>query len=75
VNSAGTRIPGATVTVTGGPGSNIALTGTSDSNGNAVFSVPSNTAPGYTATATSGTLTGSASGAVTSTTTRIVTVK
>jgi len=74
-NSVGNRVVGATVNVTGGPGSNIALTGTSDTNGNVVFSVPSNSSPGYTATATSGALTGSASGAVTATTTKNVTVK
>jgi prepilin-type N-terminal cleavage/methylation domain-containing protein len=74
-NAVGNRVTGATVTVSGGPGSNIALTGTSDSSGNAVFSVPSNSVPGYTATATSGALTGSASGAVTGTTTRNVTVR
>lgn len=75
LNSSGARVAGATVTVTGGPGSNVALTGTSDSSGNAVFSVPSNSSPGYTTTATSGTLTGTASGAVTATTTRSVTVR
>jgi hypothetical protein len=75
VNAAGNRVPGAAVSVSGGPGSNVLLSGTSDANGNAVFSVPSNSAPGYTAGATSGTLTGSAAGAVTASTTRVVTVK
>jgi prepilin-type N-terminal cleavage/methylation domain-containing protein len=74
-NSVGNRVSGATVTVTGGPGSNISLTATSNSSGDAVFSVPSNSTPGYVATATSGTLTGNASGAVTGTTTRNVTVR
>jgi hypothetical protein len=75
VNAAGNRVPGATVTVSGGPGSNVLLSGTSDVNGNAVFSVPSNSTPGYTASATSGALTGNAAGAVTASTTRVVTVK
>jgi len=75
VNSSGTKVVGASVTVSGGPGSNILLTGTTDSNGNAAFSVPSNSSPGYTTAATSGALTGTASGAVTATTTRNVTVK
>ena len=75
VNTSGVKVSGATVTVSGGPGSNILLTGTSDASGNAVFSVPSNSSPGYTTAATSGALTGTASGAVTATTTRNVTVK
>jgi type II secretory pathway pseudopilin PulG len=75
-NLVGNRVVGATVNVTGGPGSNIALTGTSDTSGNVTFSVPSNAAPGYAVAATSGTLSGSsASAAVTGTTTRNVTVK
>jgi prepilin-type N-terminal cleavage/methylation domain-containing protein len=73
--SSGVKVVGAAVTVSGGPGSNILLSGTSDANGNAVFSVPSNSSPGYTTTATSGALTGTAAGAVTATTTRNVTVK
>jgi type II secretory pathway pseudopilin PulG len=75
VNASNVKVPGATVTVSGGPGSNILLTGTTDANGNAVFSVPSNASPGYTTAATSGALTGTASGAVTATTTRNVTVR
>jgi hypothetical protein len=75
VNTSGNRVTGAAVSVSGGPGSNVLLTGTSDSSGDAVFSVPSNSSPGYTASATSGTLTGSTPGAVTSTTTRTVTVR
>jgi hypothetical protein len=75
VNAAGTRIVGATVTVSGGPGSNILLAGTTDANGNAVFSVPTNSAPGYTTLATSGALTGTATGAITAPTTRTVTVR
>jgi type II secretory pathway pseudopilin PulG len=75
-NSVGNRVVGATVSVTGGPSSNIELTGTSDSSGNVVFSVPSNSVPGYAVTATSGTLSGtSPSAAVTGTSTRNVTVK
>jgi prepilin-type N-terminal cleavage/methylation domain-containing protein len=75
VNAAGQRVSGAAVTVSGGPGSNVLLSGTSDTSGNAVFSVPSNASPGYTAAATSGALTGSAAGGVTSNTTRTVTVR
>lgn len=75
VNSLGVVQPNAAVTVSGGPGSNILLTGTTDSNGLATFNVPSNSAPGYTASATAGSLTGSAAGAVTANTTRTVTVK
>jgi prepilin-type N-terminal cleavage/methylation domain-containing protein len=74
-NAAGNRVTGAAVTLSGGPGSNILLNGTSDSSGNAVFSVPSNASPGYTATATSGALTGSTPGAATSSGTRTVTVR
>jgi hypothetical protein len=75
VNAAGTRVPGATVTVTGGPGSNVLLTATADGTGTAVFNVPTNSSPGYTTSATSGALTGSAAGAVTAPTTRTVTVR
>jgi prepilin-type N-terminal cleavage/methylation domain-containing protein len=66
---------GATVNVSGGPGSNILLTGTTNSGGDAVFTVPANSSPGYSVTATNGTLSGSsASAGVTATTTRTVTV-
>jgi hypothetical protein len=75
VNAAGNRVAGANVTVSGGPGSGVLLSGTTNSSGDAVFSVPSNSTPGYTWTATSGALTGTASGAVTSTVTRTVTVR
>jgi hypothetical protein len=75
VNAAGAAVAGAAVTVSGGPGSNITLAGTTDASGNAVFSVPSNSSPGYTTAATSGALTGTATGAVTGTTTRTVTVR
>ena len=75
VNAAGTRVVGATVTVSGGPGSNVLLTGTTDANGNALFAVPSNTTPGYTTLATSGALTGTATGGITAPTTRTVTVR
>lgn len=75
VNAAGTRIAGATVTASGGPGSNVLLTGTSDATGTIVFNVPTNAAPGYTTTATSGVLTGTATGAVTAPTTRTVTIR
>ncbi len=75
VNAAGAAQPGAAVTVSGGPGSNIALAGTTDASGNAVFNVPSNSSPGYTTTAKSGALTGTATGAVTATTTRTVTIR
>jgi type II secretory pathway pseudopilin PulG len=75
VNAAGARVAGAAVTVSGGPSSTILLVGTSDASGNAVFSVPSNTTPGYTTLATSGTLSGAATGAITAPTTRTVTVR
>jgi hypothetical protein len=75
VNSSNVKVVGATVTASGGPGSNLLLTGTTNSNGDAVFSVPSNSSPGYTTTATSGALTGSATGSVTATTTRTVTIR
>jgi hypothetical protein len=75
VNASNVKVVGAAVTVSGGPGSNVLLTGTTDTNGNAVFNVPSSSSPGYTTAATSGALTGTATGAVTSTTTRNVTVR
>ncbi|HEV7133038.1 MAG TPA: hypothetical protein VGN27_04830 [Gaiellaceae bacterium] len=75
VNASNVKVAGAAVTVSGGPGSNILLTGTTDVNGNAVFTIPNNSSPGYTTAATSGALTGTASGAVTATTTRNVTVR
>jgi hypothetical protein len=75
VNASGVKVPGATVTVSGGPGSNVLLLATADANGTAVFNVPTNSSPGYTTTATSGALTGTASGAVTAATTRTVTVR
>jgi hypothetical protein len=75
VNASGVKVPGATVTVSGGPGSNVLLVATADVNGTAVFNVPTNSSPGYTTTATSGALTGTASGAVTAATTRTVTVR
>jgi hypothetical protein len=75
VNASGARVVGANVTVSGGPGSNTLLAGTTDASGNTVFSVPTNATPGYTTSATSGTLTGTLSGGVTAPTTRTVTVK
>jgi hypothetical protein len=75
VNASGVVQPNAAVTVSGGPGSNILLTGTTNASGLAVFSVPSNSSPGYTTSATLGALTGTASGAVTATTTRTVTIR
>jgi prepilin-type N-terminal cleavage/methylation domain-containing protein len=76
VTAGGARIPGATVTLTGGPGSSVALTGTTDSSGNAAFSIPSNSSPGYAATVTNGTLTGSlAATGVTTSTTKNVTLR
>jgi hypothetical protein len=75
VNASGVVQANATVTVSGGPGSNILLTGTTNASGLAVFGVPSNSSPGYTTAATLGTLTGTASGAVTATTTRTVTIR
>ena len=73
--SGGVKITGATVTVTGGPGSNISLTGTTNANGDAVFSVPSSASPGYTWTATSGALTGTGTGGITATVTKSVTLR
>jgi type II secretory pathway pseudopilin PulG len=75
VNASGVAQPNAAVTVSGGPGSNILLTGMTNASGLAVFSVPSNSSPGYTTSATLGALTGTASGAVTVTTTRTVTIR
>ena len=75
VNASGVVQANAAVTVSGGPGSNILLTGTTNASGLAVFSVPSNSAPGYTTSATLGALTGTATGAVTATTTRTVTIR
>jgi type II secretory pathway pseudopilin PulG len=75
VNASGVKMPGATVTVSGGPGSNVLLLATADVNGTAVFNVPTSASPGYTTSATSGALTGSVSGAVTAATTRTVTVR
>jgi type II secretory pathway pseudopilin PulG len=75
VNASNVVQPNAAVTVSGGPGSNILLTGVTDTNGLATFSVPSNTSPGYTMSATSGTLTGTTSSGVTATITKTVTVR
>jgi type II secretory pathway pseudopilin PulG len=75
VDASGAKVPGATVAVSGGPGSNVMLVATTDANGTAVFGVPANSSPGYTTSATSGALTGSASGAVTAATTRTVTIR
>jgi hypothetical protein len=75
VNASGVVQANAAVTVSGGPGSNILLTGTTNAGGLAVFSVPSNSTPGYTTPATLGALTGTATGAVTATTTRTVTIR
>jgi len=75
VNSSGQRVTGATVTVAGGPGSNISLIGTSDPTGTVVFSVPSNTTPVYVVSALSGGLTGTWSAGVTTNTTATVTVR
>jgi type II secretory pathway pseudopilin PulG len=75
VNASNAAVPGAAVTVSGGPGSNVLLTATADATGTAVFTVPTSSAPGYTTTATSGGLTGSASGAVTAATSSTVTIR
>jgi Tfp pilus assembly protein PilV len=75
VNASGVVQANAAVTVSGGPGSNILLTGTTNASGLAVFNVPSNSTPGYTTAATLGALTGTATGAVTATTTRTVTIR
>jgi hypothetical protein len=75
VNASGFVQANAAVTVSGGPSSNILLTGTTNASGLAVFSVPSNSSPGYTTLATLGALTGTATAAVTATTTRTVTIR
>ena len=75
VNSVGQKVVGATININGGPGSNISLIGTTDATGAVVFSVPSSSTPQYAVTVTSGTLTGSWSGAVTANTTPTVTVR
>jgi len=75
VNASGVVQPNSAVTVSGGPGSNILLAGTTNASGLAVFSVPSNSSPGYTTAAKNGALTGTASGGVTGTTTRTVTIR
>jgi type II secretory pathway pseudopilin PulG len=75
VNAGGVVQPNAAVSVSGGPGSNILLAGTTDANGLATFAVPTNSVPGYTASASVGALTGSAAGGVTFSTTRTVTVR
>ena len=76
VNLGGTAQANATVTVSGGPGSNVQLTGTTNASGNAVFSVPTNSSPGYTVAATLGALTGTATAfAVTGALTKTVTIK
>ena len=75
VNSVGQKVVGATVNINGGPGSNISLIGTTDATGAAVVSVPSSSTPQYAVTVTSGTLTGTWSGAVTANTTPTVTVR
>jgi hypothetical protein len=74
-NAGGANVGGATVTVSGGPGGYVLLTGTSNASGTVVFTVPSNSSPGYTITAKSGTLTGTATTAVTGATPKTVTVK
>ena len=75
VNASGVVQANAAVTVSGGPGSSILLTGTTNASGLAVFNVPSNSAPGYTTAATLGALNGTVTGAVTATTTRTVTIR
>jgi hypothetical protein len=74
-NAGGANVSGATVTVSGGPGGYVLLTGTSNATGTVVFTVPSNSLPGYTMTAKSGTLTGTATTAVTNATAKTVTVR
>jgi hypothetical protein len=74
-NAGGANVSGATVTVSGGPGGYVLLTGTTNATGTVVFTVPSNSSPGYTMTAKSGTLTGTATSAVTMATATTVTVK
>jgi type II secretory pathway pseudopilin PulG len=75
VNSQAQKVVGATITVNGGPGSNISLIGTTDATGAVVFGVPSSSAPQYAVTATSGALFGAWTGGVTSNTTTPVTVR
>jgi type II secretory pathway pseudopilin PulG len=75
INASNAKVTGATVTVSGGPGGYVLLTGTSDATGTVVFTVPSNSSPGYTMTAKSGTLTGTATSAVTTVSTKTVTVQ
>jgi len=75
VNSGGQKVVGATVTINGGPGSNISLIGTTDATGAVVFGIPSSSNPQYSATATSGALSGAWTGGVTSNTTTTVTVR
>lgn len=75
VNASGVAQTGATVTVSGGPSSNVLLSGVTGAGGTVVFNVPSNSSPGYTTAAKLTTLTGTASGAVTAATTRTVTIR
>jgi type II secretory pathway pseudopilin PulG len=75
VNASSVVQPGASVTVSGGPGSNILLAATADASGLATFSVPSNSSPGYTWTAKNGALAGSGSGGITGATTKTVTIR
>jgi hypothetical protein len=75
VNASGVAQPGSSVTISGGPSSAILLAGTTDASGNAVFSVPTNSAPGYTITVKNGALTGTVTTAVTGATTKSVTIK
>jgi type II secretory pathway pseudopilin PulG len=75
VNASGAAVAGASVTVSGGPGSTILLVGTTDANGNAFFNVPSNATPGYSTLVTSGSLSGAATGGITAPTSRTVTVR
>ncbi len=75
VNSLGQKVVGATVTVNGGPGSNISLIGTTDATGAVVFGVPTSSSPQYAVSAKSGALSGAWTGGVTSNTTTSVTVR
>jgi type II secretory pathway pseudopilin PulG len=75
VNASNVVQANAAVTVSGGPGSNILLVGTTNASGLVSFGVPSNSSPGYTTAATLGSLTGTATGSVTSTITRTVTIR
>jgi hypothetical protein len=70
--TSGSNVTGASVVVTGGPVP-IYLTGSTNSSGNATFTIPSGNS--YSVTATSGSLTGTWSGNVTSNTTANVVVK